>query len=71
MKGIIQDDGYILGEDKKIYEPDMLFETNKGLTVLLAATSWSRFHIDEVKGRSVEFVLSPKGKAYNFELIEN
>jgi hypothetical protein len=58
----------VLSNGKK-YEPDMLHLTPGGMTVLLASSSWSRYHIDEVLGKEVEFVISSKGKAYNFKLI--
>ena len=65
MKGIIQEDGMVLGEDKKLYEPDMIF----GDTILLVSTSCSRMPIKDVVGKEVEFILNRVGGGYNFELI--
>jgi hypothetical protein len=68
-QGIIQKDGHILADDGKIHEPDMIYHTSRGLTILLVCSSYSRYHIDEVVGKRVEFVLSMTGLAYNFKLI--
>lgn len=65
MKGIIQEDGLVLGEDKKLYEPDMIFKD----TILLVCTSCARMPIKDVVGKDVEFVLNKVGGGYNFKLI--
>lgn len=57
----------ILGEDNKLYYPDMIY----GNTILLACSSWSRYHIEDVVGKEVDFVFSPTGHPYNFKLTEN
>jgi len=65
MKGIIQEDGMVLGEDKKLYEPDMIL----GGTILLVCTSCARIPIKDVVGKEVKFVLNKVGRGYNFKLI--
>ena len=66
MKGTILKTGKVLGEDKKIYEPDMIHDD----TILLVCYSWARQNIKDLIGKKVEFVISPKGHAYNFNLID-
>jgi hypothetical protein len=66
MKGVVQKDGSIKGENGELYEPDMRVND----TILLAATSWARKPIKEYEGKNVEFVLSPTGHAYNFTIIK-
>jgi len=65
MKGIIQENGMVLGKDKKLYKPDMIFND----TILLVRTSFTRIPIKEVVGKQVEFVLDKIGGGYNFKLI--
>lgn len=66
MEGVIQNDGYVLGDDNKKYAPDMIF----GDTILLVCHSWSRVSIKDVVGKRVIFVIHPITKhAYNFDLL--
>ena len=65
MTGIIQENGMILGEDKKLYEPDMIHED----TILLVRSSFARMLIKDVIGKKVEFTLNKVGNGYNFKLI--
>jgi hypothetical protein len=66
MLGIIQTDGNVFGDDNKIYSPCMLYEN----TILLSASSWLRFPINEVVGKRVSFIVNQKGLGYNFKLEE-
>jgi hypothetical protein len=66
VEGIINKDGTILGDDGKIYQADMKHNN----TILLVCSSWSRFSIEEVKGKRVTFQISPNGKGYNYKLIK-
>ena len=66
MLGTIQTDGNVFGDDNKIYPPCMLYKN----TILLSASSWSRFPIDEVVGKRVSFIVNQKGVGYNFKLEE-
>jgi len=65
MTGIIQKNGMILGEDKKLYKPDMIHED----TILLVCSSFARMPIKDVIGKKVEFTLNKVGNGYNFKLI--
>lgn len=65
MKGIIQEDGMVLGEDKNLYEPDMIYKD----TILLICTSCARMPIKDVVGKEVEFLLNKVSRGYNFKLI--
>ena len=65
MTGIIQKDGMVLGEDKKLYKPDRIHED----TILLIRSSFARMPIKDVIGKKVEFTLNKVGNGYNFKLI--
>jgi hypothetical protein len=67
MLGTIQTDGNVFGDDNKIYPPCMLYEN----TILLSASSWSRFPVNEVEGKRVSFIVNQKGVGYNFKLEED
>ena len=67
MLGIIQKDGNVFGDDNITYAPHLLYEN----TILLLASSWSRFPINEVEGKRVSFIVNQKGVGYNFKLEED
>ena len=66
MTGTIQPDGTILGDDGNTYQPDMLH----GDTILLVATSWSRFKISDVINKKVKFAINRLNKGYNYEIYD-
>ena len=66
MTGTIQPNGTILCDDWNTYYPDMLY----GDTILLAATSWSRFKISDVVNKKVKFAINSLNKGYNYEIYD-
>lgn len=64
--GTILESGMILCDNGKEYEPDRIY----GDTILLACYSWARQSIKDVVGKRVDFIISPTGHAYNFNIIK-
>jgi len=66
MKGTIQSNGSIIGDDDKIYDT-----LNVNGSILLVLSSWARVDIKDVIGKRVHFDIAKDGSGYNYGLLNN
>lgn len=77
MKGIIQQDGNVRGQDGKAYMSEKRSVDKEGYSeILIDATAiggtgiFQRKSVKPFIGASVEFDVSPAGQGYNYKLLK-
>lgn len=78
MKGTIQQDGNVKGEDGKLYLSERRGTDKEGFSEILIDakavglnSSMSRQSVKPLIGMTVEFQVSPAGQGYNYVIVNN